>query len=240
MNEQLPVQLSFDVSLPERAQRIRDLVGTARVCIIEIGRELIAAKREVVHGDWLPWLRDEFGWTERTAQKYIAVAQAFGKYELGSHFDGLTIDATALYALSAPDVPQEARDEAVERAEDGEHISKADAEALITEALEVERAKFAAIVAGRSPPLAPTGIPPPPAAPQCPAGPASAGTPGRRRGCRARSRKCRARLRLHCHLFRSALLRAPPCFLASATPSGLAIAAARRPVVWASAYGTGC
>ena len=44
MNEQLPVQLSFDVSLPERAQRIRDLIGTARTCFIEIGRELIELK----------------------------------------------------------------------------------------------------------------------------------------------------------------------------------------------------
>jgi hypothetical protein len=71
------VQLSFDVSLPERAQRIRDLVGTARTCIIEIGRELIAAKTTVAHGDWLPWIEDEFGWKERTAENYMMVARKF-------------------------------------------------------------------------------------------------------------------------------------------------------------------
>ena len=79
MNEQLPVpvQLSFDVSLPDRAQRIRDLVGTARMCIIEIGRELIAAKAQVAHGEWLPWLKEEFGWHQTTASRYMQVAQAF-------------------------------------------------------------------------------------------------------------------------------------------------------------------
>jgi len=83
---------------------IRDLVGTARTCIIEIGRELIAAKAQVAHGEWLPWLRDEFEWGETTARKYMQVAEAF-KSALGVDFAGLTIDASALYALSAPDGP---------------------------------------------------------------------------------------------------------------------------------------
>jgi hypothetical protein len=144
MNELFPVQLSFDVSLPERAQRIRDLVGVARTCIIEIGRELIAAKAEVKHGEWLAWLADEFGWSDSTAANYMNVAR---KFPTLGNMTGITIDATALYALSAPEVPQEARDEAVERAEDGEHISKADAEALITGALQAERQKFEAIIA---------------------------------------------------------------------------------------------
>jgi len=144
MNEQLPIQMSLDVSLPERAQRIRDLVGVARTCIIEIGRELIAAKAEVAHGGWLDWIDSEFGWKERTAENYMLVARKFASV---ADFTGLTIDATALYALSAPDVPQEARDEAIERAEDGEHISKADAEALIVAAMQAERTKFEAIIA---------------------------------------------------------------------------------------------
>jgi hypothetical protein len=46
----------FAVALPlaERAERIRSLVNVARGCIIEIGRELIAAKAELHHGQWLP------------------------------------------------------------------------------------------------------------------------------------------------------------------------------------------
>jgi hypothetical protein len=50
------------------------------------------------------------------------VAEAF-KFRPERNFEGLTIEATALYALSAPDVPQQARDEAIDRAEGGERIA---------------------------------------------------------------------------------------------------------------------
>jgi len=38
------------------------LVGAVRINIIMIGLELIAAKEECEHGDWLPWLKENFGW----------------------------------------------------------------------------------------------------------------------------------------------------------------------------------
>jgi hypothetical protein len=144
MNEQLPIPLpaTFATSLPERAQRIRTLVTVARGCIIEIGRELIAASDDVPHGEWGDWLRVEFDWTIKTAQKYIDVAAAFRSEHGSLGFDGLTIDATALYALSAPDVPQEARDEAIARAEAGEQISKAEAEQIVADAQTRIEAQF--------------------------------------------------------------------------------------------------
>ena len=123
MNEQLPVQLSFDISLAERAQRIRNLVGVARTCIIEIGRELIAAKAQVGHGDWMPWLEEEFGWSVRTADNYMLVSRKFAGL---ANLDGLEITGEALVVLSGRDVPQEARDEAVAQAEAGEHVTKAE------------------------------------------------------------------------------------------------------------------
>ena len=45
------------------------------------------------------------------------------------------IDASALYALAAPDVPESVRQEAVERAEAGERISKREAEDMVRAAL---------------------------------------------------------------------------------------------------------
>jgi hypothetical protein len=148
MNEQLPIALPFDhpPGLPERAERVRNLVSTARVCILEIGRELLAAKREVPSGQWLAWLDTEFAWTEDTAQRYMRVARAF-QIPHDAVFDGLTIDASALYALAAPEVPQAARDEAVVRAELGEHVTKAEADRLIASAMRSERAKFEAALA---------------------------------------------------------------------------------------------
>ena len=51
-----------------------------------------------------------------------------------SDFNGLTIDAIRATPSPAPDVPQSARDEAVGRAINGEHITKGDAEAMIAKA----------------------------------------------------------------------------------------------------------
>ena len=119
MNDQmtLPMVLADDaVTLDERAQRIRDLVGVARGCIIEIGRELVEARKQI-RGEkpWEDWLAAEFGWAERQAYKFIAVATAFSAASLVT--TDLTIEAGALYVLSAPEVSQAVRDAAIERAE---------------------------------------------------------------------------------------------------------------------------
>jgi hypothetical protein len=132
MNDMTVLRREAEMDLDERADRIRSLVNVARGCIVEIGRELIEAKAEVEHGQWLPWLSDEFGWSKSTAENYMNVAT---KFPTIGNLTGITIDATALYALAAPDVPQAARVEAVERAKAGEHISKRDAEAMISEAV---------------------------------------------------------------------------------------------------------
>lgn len=131
-------------ALLDRAERIRNLVNVVRGSIIEIGRELIAAKAEVAHGNWLDWLDAEFGWSERTARNFMRIAEAFKSARLAD-FDSLTIDATALYALAAPDVPQPVRDEAVARAEAGEHITKAEADRIIAEAEERFQAELTRI-----------------------------------------------------------------------------------------------
>jgi hypothetical protein len=57
-----------------------------------------------------------------------------GIFPMGGNLADLAIEAKALYALSAPDVPQAVRDEAVERAEAGERITKADADKMVAEA----------------------------------------------------------------------------------------------------------
>lgn len=130
MNDMM-VTTTVQPSLHERATRIRSLVDVTRGCIIEIGRELIAAKAEVGHGQWLRWLDDEFGWATSTADNYMLAAR---KFPTLGNMTGLAIDATALYALSSPDVPQAVRAEALKRAQDGEQVSKADADAMIAKA----------------------------------------------------------------------------------------------------------
>ena len=64
------------------------------------------------HGEWLPWLKDNFGWSQQTASNYVRAYQAFGKLPNVGSLDGLSIEASALYLLSAPSVPAEVRGEA--------------------------------------------------------------------------------------------------------------------------------
>ncbi|MBR3050957.1 MAG: DUF3102 domain-containing protein [Selenomonadaceae bacterium] len=68
-----------EVTLEVRAERIRRLQADVQRGIIEIGFELIAAKKQVGHGSWSDWLDKEFAWTRRTAERLMAVAERFGK-----------------------------------------------------------------------------------------------------------------------------------------------------------------
>jgi hypothetical protein len=103
------------------AQRIRQLVQRTLKDVIAVGNNLLAVKAMLPHGSFGPWLRTEFGWTERTARNFMAVARRIGaKTEIISD---LQIDPTAAYVLSAPSVPEEAIATALQRAEKGERIT---------------------------------------------------------------------------------------------------------------------
>ena len=62
-------------ALAEHSAEIRKLGKRAVQNIIEIGRRLTEAKKIVGWGNWLPWLEREFGWSERTAQNFMQVAE---------------------------------------------------------------------------------------------------------------------------------------------------------------------
>ena len=74
------------VTLDVRASRIRqglkDMnqhLQDACDAAIKVGFELIAAKKEVGHGNWERWLQNEFSWTsDRNARYLMAVAERFG------------------------------------------------------------------------------------------------------------------------------------------------------------------
>lgn len=114
----------------EHAEAIRVLGRRVVGDIIEIGNRLIAVRERLPHGEWLPWLDREFGWSEQTARNFMAAADAFGK---SPTVVDLPIDAGALYLLAGPSVPPAAREAAIELAETGERITKADAEKMVAE-----------------------------------------------------------------------------------------------------------
>jgi hypothetical protein len=95
-----------DAEMAEYAREIREL---GREAVGQIGQRLIKAKALCRHGDWLPWLEREFGWGERTAQRYMAIARALASN--ASRLTDLDIDLSALHLLAAPSTPPEVIDD---------------------------------------------------------------------------------------------------------------------------------
>ncbi|WPE22456.1 DUF3102 domain-containing protein [Shinella zoogloeoides] len=105
----------------EAAQRIKLRLRRSAEDIIEIGRDLLAVKERIGHGNFTPWLQAEFGMSEHTARRFMGVARQFG--------DKTSIvrdlDPTALYELAAPKTPIEVREEIEKMIEAGEVVTKA-------------------------------------------------------------------------------------------------------------------
>jgi GH24 family phage-related lysozyme (muramidase) len=130
-------QMSFDyrvlrrfttrVFVKDRADCIRELAKRTRKAIVQIGEWLAQVKERLPHGQWLPWLQTEFGWTDRTAQRFMQVYMAFKSDNLSN----LEIDVSALYLLAAPKTPHAVRVEAIRRAQEGERITHATAQELV-------------------------------------------------------------------------------------------------------------
>ena len=102
-----------------RAASIKKRCKRALVDVVAIGLELEAAKEELPHGGWLPWLEAEFQWSSPTALRVMRVAGAFKSVNLTN----LDMDVSAAYLLSAPKTPKSVRAEAIGLAESGTFVS---------------------------------------------------------------------------------------------------------------------
>jgi hypothetical protein len=111
-------------------ERIRQLVRRSLNDVVEIGAELISVKQTLPHGHFLPWLHTEFGWRERSARNFMNVAIRFKSARVAD----LEMDVTAAYLLAAPSTPERARTLALERSENGEHITYALAQEIVAQA----------------------------------------------------------------------------------------------------------
>src|SRR5262249_57663010 len=105
-------------ALAEHADAIRRLGKRVVGDVSEIGRRLSECKKLVGHGNWLPWLEREFGWSDQTARNFMRLA-GLSKSKTVLN---LNLPVKALYRLAAPSTPKEARDEIEERVEAGETV----------------------------------------------------------------------------------------------------------------------
>lgn len=131
----------LDTKIAEQARsiadRIRERLKKTLEDLIEVGTDLLAVKEALPHGQFLPWLKAEFGWSERTAQNFMSVAENFKS----AKFAELPIQPSAAYLLAAPTVPDEARQVAIEKAEAGEAITFTTAKEIVAEAKKKKRPK---------------------------------------------------------------------------------------------------
>ena len=114
--------------LAEHASEIRRLGKQTVDNVVEIGRRLTEAKDIAGHGNWLPWLNREFGWSPSTAENYINLFKLSAKFPTVGNLD---LDLRSLYLLAAPSTPPEARAEIIERAEAGEPVTAAEVKTAI-------------------------------------------------------------------------------------------------------------
>lgn len=118
-----------------------DVQQYAAAGALKIGERLCEAKELLDHGEFLPWLKDEFGWTDRTAQKLMAVYREFGDDQKSLFGPGINtktysdLPVSKLYLLIS--VPESEREEFVKENRI-EEISVREMEKLLKEKKEAE------------------------------------------------------------------------------------------------------
>jgi len=117
------------ITVQRRTSEIKSLMRRTAQDIINIGQKLIEVKEQLGHGQFRNWLKTEFDWSVRTAARFMQVATKFKCANL-AHFD---IAASALYLLAKPSTPNEAREEALELAKQGENITHAKAKDIVNQ-----------------------------------------------------------------------------------------------------------
>jgi hypothetical protein len=68
------------VPLDQLATEIRYYSQQASWSIIEVGKRLIEAKKQVAHGEWADWLKNNVSFTQQTANKFMKCAERFSNY----------------------------------------------------------------------------------------------------------------------------------------------------------------
>lgn len=132
-----------EIALAAHAAVIKALGKRVIGDVIEIGARLTECKRIAGHGNWLPWLEQEFGWTEMTATRYINVYEMSKSNKLLD----LNLPVSSLYALAAPSTPESARDDVLDLAANGEKLTHAKVKEMIAEAKETTADDYEARIA---------------------------------------------------------------------------------------------
>lgn len=127
---ELPKPQTFDYSsldpksrtlVQQRTSELKRLILRSAKDTLAIGQNLVEVREQLGYGNFRKWLKAEFAWSHQAATRFIQVAERFSCLNLRQ----VEIAASALYLLARPSTPEEARQEALERAFQGETITHA-------------------------------------------------------------------------------------------------------------------
>lgn len=118
------------ILVKQRSSEIKTLMKRTAQSIIEIGEKLIEVKNHLPHGAFGEWLEIEFEWGTSQAARFMQVAERFGGDQI---YQIDKFAPSALYLLAAPGTPDEARSEALSRAEAGERITHQAAKQIVSD-----------------------------------------------------------------------------------------------------------
>jgi hypothetical protein len=118
-------------NLRAQANRIRKRIGKATQDLIDIGRDLLAAKKHLLdHGEFIKWVEFEVGIVRRTAQAYMAIAKLAD--EKGAAI--ALLPPTTAHRLAAKSTPSEVVSEVVAKAQSGAVVPDRRVSEMISEA----------------------------------------------------------------------------------------------------------
>ena len=99
-----------EVEVPEESRDIEVITteilylkNKAGEAILEIGRRLIEAKAQLPHGEWLPWLEGQVGFSTVTAQRFMRLAEEYPNASPVTHLGA----SKALILLALPPAERE-------------------------------------------------------------------------------------------------------------------------------------
>jgi hypothetical protein len=124
----------------EAANRVR---GIQRATVLDVGRELLAAKSRVDHGQFTAWVEAECGLTIRTAERMMRVAELVGENDKLSY-----LPADGLLALASRTAPRPAVAGIIARIATGEQPSAAEIKRQIATAKAVKATQHATVPEG--------------------------------------------------------------------------------------------
>lgn len=129
-NNQISNSFDYDILeleqrsiVKQRTEEIKERLKRSAQDIWEIGQKLFEVRSELAYGQFDSWLKAEFGWSRRTAYNFVKVYEAFPERATVAQ---VSIAASALYQLSSPSTPKQVREEFIQKAKDGEKITRKD------------------------------------------------------------------------------------------------------------------